>query len=67
MSSNFCQIGQLTTKLASLERLDINVSTFTVAIDQILFKLADYKDMHKILDELKFQADLATYCGASCL
>ena len=39
-------------ELAAHEHLKIDVSTFcSVAIDLILFKLASYKDMHKILDE----------------
>ena len=42
MSLLFCQIQQLTTELAALECLRINVSTFLwVAIDLTLFKLAD--------------------------
>ena len=52
MSLNFRQIRLLTTELAALERLKHQcLHVFSVAIDLILFKLASYKDMHKILDE----------------
>ena len=45
----------LTTELAALECLKINVPNFFwVAIYLILFKLASNKDMHNILDEFKF-------------
>ena len=39
-------------ELAALEHLkNLCLHVFSVAIDLILFKLASYKDMHKILDE----------------
>ena len=39
-------------ELAALEHLkNWCLHVFSVAIDLILFKLASYKDMHKILDE----------------
>ena len=45
-SLNFSQIGQMTTELAALERLKDQCFHFvSVAIDPILFKLADQK-MH---------------------
>ena len=50
-SLNFRQIGQLTTELAALGRLKINASTFPVAVDAILLKHADNKEMLSILDE----------------
>ena len=52
MSLNFGQIIQLTTKLAALEPLKTNdFHLFSVAIDPILFKLAENQEMHNILDE----------------
>ena len=52
MSSNFGQMGPLTVELAALEHLKSwCLYVFSVAIDLILFKLASYKDMHKILNE----------------
>ena len=52
MSSNFGQMGPLTMELAALEHLkNWCRHVFSVVIDLILFKLASYKDMHKILDE----------------
>ena len=39
---------------------------FSVAIDPILFKLADNEDMHNILDEFEFRPDLTTDYGVSC-
>ena len=45
----------LTTELAALECLKINVPNFFwVAIYLMLFKLASNKDMHYILDEFIF-------------
>ena len=45
-------MGPLTMELAALEHLkNWCLRVFSVAIDLILFKLASYKDMHKILDE----------------
>ena len=45
-------MGPLTMELAALEHLkNWWLHIFLVAIDLILFKLASYKDMHKILDE----------------
>ena len=39
-------------ELAALEHLKNRcLQVFSVAIDLIFFKLANYKDMHKILDE----------------
>ena len=45
-------MGPLTMELAALEHLkNWRLRIFSVAIDLILFKLASYKDMHKILVE----------------
>ena len=61
-------MGPLTMELAALERLNHwCLHFFLVAIDLILFKLAGYKDMHKILDEFEFRPDPNTYCGISGL
>ena len=57
----------LIMELAALERLkNRRHHFFSVAIDPILFKLADNKDMHNILDEFEFQPDLTTDYGVSC-
>ena len=59
MSLNFCQIQQLTTELAALECLKNQcLHFFLVAIDLILFKLADKEEMHNILDVFQFLARL---------
>ena len=51
-STNWGKIGPLTMELAALEHLkNWCLHVFSVAIDLILFKLASYKDMHKILDD----------------
>ena len=45
-------MGPLTMELAALEHLkNWCLYVFSVAFDLILFKLARYKDMHKIMDE----------------
>ena len=52
MGSKFGQMGPLTMEIAALEHLKkwcLHISS--VATDLILFKLAGYKDMHKLLDE----------------
>ena len=55
MSSN---IRLMTTKLAALERLKVDVSTFfSVAIDLIHCKLAGNEEMHNILGEFEFRPD----------
>ena len=47
MSLNFCQIQNLTTKLAALEGLKGQcLHFFSVAINVILLILADKKEMH---------------------
>ena len=42
------------------------VSTFSIAIDPILFILAGNEDMHKISDEFEFRPDRTTDYGVSC-
>ena len=60
-------IPPLTMELAALERLkNRRHHFFSVAIDQILFKLAGNEDMHNILDEFEFWPDLTTDYGVSC-
>ena len=55
-------------ELAALEHLKNQCHhVFLVAVDLILFKLASYKDMHKILDEFLFRPDSNAYCGISGL
>ena len=45
-------MGPLTMELAAHEHLKkLCLHIFSVSIDLIRFKLASYKDMHKILDE----------------
>ena len=60
-------MGPLTMELAAHEQLkNWCLHVFSFAIDLILFKLASYKDMHKILDEFLFyRPDSNTYCGIS--
>ena len=60
MSLNCCKIGPLTTKLDALEDLKNQCfHFFAVAIELIHSKLADNKDINKILDEFEFR-------GVSC-
>ena len=67
MSLNLGQIPPLTMELAALERLkNRRHHFFSVAIDPILFKLADNEDMHNILDEFEFRPDRTTDHRVSC-
>ena len=67
MSLKLGQIPPLTMELAALERLkNWRHHFFSVAIDPILFKLADNEDMHNIFDEFEFWPDLTTDYGVSC-
>ena len=51
MTLNFCQIQQITTELVALVCLNNQcLHLFPVSTDLILFKLADKKEMHNILD-----------------
>ena len=53
MSLNFSHIRLLTTEFAAIERLKINISSFSRL-------LADKKYMHNILDEFEFWPDGTT-------
>ena len=54
-------------ELIALERLKYQRhDVFSVAIDPILFKLADNEDMHDSLDEFEFRPDLTTDYRVSC-
>ena len=54
-------------ELAAHERLKNRRHLFfSVAIDPILFKLADNEDMYNILEEFEFRPDLTTDYGVSC-
>ena len=67
MSLNLGQIPSLTVELAALECLtNQRHHFFSVAIDPILFKLADNEDMHNILVEFEFRPDLTTDYRVSC-
>ena len=72
-SSNFSQIGSLTTELAALELLKIShrlimgkcclhASSF-VFFYQIIIKVAGNQDRHKSLDEFDFGPDQTTHFG----
>ena len=56
-------------ELAALEHLkNWCLHVFSVAIDLILFKLASYKDMHKILDDFgQIQTLIAELVVLECL
>ena len=63
----FYQIPPLTSELAAPERLQIDVSTFfSEAIGPILFKLAGFKEMHKILDGFNFLPYPTNYSSVIC-
>ena len=54
-------------ELAALERLkNRRHHFFSVAIDQILFKLTGNEHMHNILDEFEFRPYRTTDYGVSC-
>ena len=57
MSLNFGQIPPLTTELAAFERCH---NVISVDIDPIIFKLADNKDRHNIMNEFEFRPDRTT-------
>lgn len=58
MSLHFGQIKQLIT--------DPFIHFYTVVTDQILFKVADNKRFHIILDLFHFRSDLTTYNRVRC-
>ena len=54
-------------ELAALERLkNRRHHFFSVAIDQILFKLTGNEDLHNILDKFEFRPGLTTDYGVGC-
>ena len=63
MSLNFCQIQQLNYRV-SLKNQCLHF--FLVAIDLILFKLADKEEMHTTLDVFKFWPNWTTDNIISC-
>ena len=73
-SSNFGQIGQLTTELAALERLKnphrlimgkcLRASSFI--FDRIIIKVAGNEDRHKSSDEFDFGPDQTIHFGVTC-
>ena len=74
-SSNFSQIGPLTTELAALEHLQnfhrlimgkccLHASSFI--FDRIIIKVAGNRDRHKSLDEFDFGPDQTTHFGVIC-
>ena len=74
-SSNFGQIGPLTTELAALERLKIShrlimgkcchhASSFF--FDRIIIKVTGNQDRHKSSDEFDFGPDQTTHFGVTC-
>ena len=68
-SSNFCQIGPLTTELYALERshwlwMGKMVSPFfSVAMNSDFIKLTGNEDRHKILDRFEFWSYLTSHLG----
>ena len=77
-SSNFGQIGPLTTELAALERLKIShrliilimakccLHASSFIFDRIIIKVAGNQDRHKSSDEFDFRPDQATHFGVIC-
>ena len=72
-SSNFGQIGPLTTELAALERLKIShrlimgksyFHASSLIFDRIIIKVAGNQDRHKSLDEFDFGPDQTTELAA---
>ena len=69
-SSNFSQIGPLTTELAALERLKISrrlimgkccIHASSFIFDRIIIKVAGNQDRQKNLDEFDFRPDKTTH------
>ena len=71
-SSNFCQIGSLTTELYSLSvPIDFEwgkwcLHLFSVAINSDFIKLTGNEDRHKILDRFEFWSYLTSHFGVAC-
>ena len=75
MSSNFGQIGPMTTELAALERLKIShrlimgkwcLHASSFIFYQIIIKVAGNQDRHKSSDEFDFRPDQTTHFGVTC-
>ena len=74
-SSNFGQIGPLTTELAALERLKIShrlimgkccLHASSFIFDRFIIKVAGNQDRHKSSDEFDFGPDQTTQFGVTC-
>ena len=74
-SSNFGQIGPLTTELAALERLKIShrllmgkccLHASSFIFDRIIIKVVGNQDRHKSSDEFDFGRDQTTHFGVTC-
>ena len=74
-SSNFGQIGPLTTELAALERLKISrrlimgkwcLHASLFIFDRIIIKVAGNQDKHKSSVEFDFGPNQTTYFGVTC-
>ena len=74
-SSNFSQLGPLTTELAALEHLKnfnrlimgkwcLHASSFI--FDRLIIKVAGNQDKHKSLHEFIFRPDQTTHFGVTC-
>ena len=74
-SSNFGQIGPLTTELAALERLKIShrlimgkwfLHASSFSFDRIIIKVAGNQDRHKSSVEFDFGPNQTTHFGVTC-
>ena len=74
-SSNFGQIGPLTTELADFERLKIShrlimekcyLHACLFIFDRIIIKVAGNQDRHKSSDKIDFGPDQTTHFGVTC-
>ena len=74
-SSNFGQIGPLTTELAALERLKISLTLImgkwclhasSFIFDRIIIKVAGNQERHKSSDEFDLGPNQTTHFGVTC-
>ena len=72
-SSNFCQIGPLTTELYALERSHwlwmgkmVSLSFFSVTMNSDFIKLTGNEDRHKISDRYEFWSYLTSHFWVTC-
>ena len=74
-SSNFSQIGPLTTELAALERLKIShrlimgkwcLHASSFIFNWLIIKVAGYQDRHKSSEEFDFGMNQTTHFGVTC-